>query len=226
MYKTIEAGQETKQRDYLGASLIGNPCARQIWYQYNGYPKQPFEATTLMNFADGHASEDITAERLRQVPGIELITHNEQGDQFGFDMLGSKFKGHCDGFIRGLIQAPDTWHIWEHKCSAKKKFDEFVRIKRNVGEKKALKNWNENYYAQAQLYMYAFDLNRHYLTVSIAGSREYNSCRTEYREDVAMRYIERADKIIQAKSEPPRISEKSDFWLCRFCDYREICHVE
>lgn len=223
MYKAIEAAQETKKRDYLGASLIGNACARQIWYEYNHYDKEPFEAKTLMNFADGHRTEDLTAERLRMVPGIELHTHQADGSQYGFIALDGKFAGHCDGLIRGLLQAPKAWHIWEAKCSALKKFNEFKKCKKDHGEKNALKEWNENYYAQAQLYMHYSKFNRHYTTVALAGGREYDSCRTNYDGSVAEKYIERANKIIHATKEPPRIREEKDFWLCRFCNFKDIC---
>jgi hypothetical protein len=224
MYKAMEEAQDKKKRDYLGASLIGNDCARQRWYAYNHMPKAPFEAKTLMNFEDGHRTEDLTAERLRMVKGIELVTHRENGDQYGFTALDGKFRGHCDGFIRGLIQAPKTWHIWEAKACAHKKFEEFRRMKAKFGEKQVLREWNENYYAQAQLYMHYSQLNRHYLTIAGAGGREYQSCRTEYDGSVAERYIERADRIIHATQAPPKMSENPDFFKCKWCDYKDICH--
>jgi hypothetical protein len=225
MKAKIKAAQhDQKKRDYLGASLIGNPCARQIWYEYNGYPKEPFEAETLMNFEDGHRTEDLTAQRLRLVGGIELWTHDEQGNQFGFSALGGKFKGHCDGVIRGLLQAPKALHVWEAKCSAEKKFNEFKAAKAKWGEKLALKNWNENYFIQAQLYMRFLQIDRHYTTVELAGGRDYDSCRTEYEPEVAAYAIDKAEKIISAKEPPPKINEKKDFYLCRWCAFRDICH--
>lgn len=224
MKRKIEE-QPREGRDYLGASLIGNECARQVYYQYNGYEQEPFNADTLMNFEDGHRTEDLTAERLRLVDGIELITHKEDGNQLGFSALGGKFKGHYDGVITGLLQAPKAKHIWECKCSGEKKFNEFKRVKKNYGEKNALRNWNKNYYAQAQLYMHFEQIDRHYLTVAYAGGRKYESCRTEYAPEVAAKYIDRADKIIQATEPPPRISEKSDFFICRWCDFKETCHA-
>lgn len=226
MYLAIEARQDKEQRDYLGASLIGNPCARQIWYQYNGYNKAPFKAETLMNFEDGHRTEELTAERLRMVEGIELQTHNEDGSQFGFSSIGGKFKGHCDGFIRGLKQAPKSWHVWECKSSSQKKWNEFKRLKATYGEKGVLREWNENYYVQAQLYMHYSGLNRHYLTLAYAGGREYDSCRTEYDEAVAAKYINRAERIIEANSEPPKMSKNKDFYICKWCDFSKECHGE
>lgn len=225
MKAAIKAQQfKETPRDYLGASLIGNPCARQIWYEYNKYPKDSFEAETLMNFEDGHRTEDLTAERLRMLPSIELWTHDEQGNQFGFFLFDGKFKGHCDGVIRGLLQAPKTLHVWEAKCSAEKKFREFQSAKNKWGEKLALKNWNENYFIQAQLYMHFLQIDRHYTTVALAGGRDYDSCRTEYEPEIAQYAIDKAEKIINAKQAPPRINEKKDFFICRWCAFKDICH--
>ena len=224
MYEAIELAQDTKVRDYLGASSIGEDCPRKIWYRYNDYPRDLFKAETLLNFADGHASEDITADRLRMVEGITLITHDDSGNQIGFEDLKGKFKGHCDGMILGLKQAPKTWHVWEHKCSNHKKYNQFLNTKAKFGEKFALKNWNKNYYVQGQLYMHYHNVKRHYMTVALAGSRMYASCRTEYEPEVAMQYIDRADKIINAKQEPPRLSDKRDFFQCRWCEFSDECH--
>lgn len=226
MKRACEAiGNNRASRDYLGASLIGDPCSRKIWYTYHGYPSQPFKAETLWNFADGHRTEDLTAERLRLVPGIKLWTHQPDGSQYGFSALGGKFRGHCDGVILGLLQAPKTPHVWEGKCSGQKKFDEFKKAKREYGEKQALKHWNEGYYIQGQLYMRFLQLDRHYTTVALAGGRDYDSCRTEYQPEVAEKAIDKADKILQAKEPPARVSDKSDYWLCRFCSYASICHA-
>lgn len=225
MYAKIEEKSDKSKRDYLGASLIGNPCARQIYYQYNGYEQEPFNAETLMNFADGHRTEDLTAERLRMVDGVGLITHKSDGKtQLGFSDLNGKFKGHYDGIITGILQAPKTKHIWECKASGEKKWNEFKKCKEKYGDKSTLKNWNENYWVQANLYMHYEGLDRHYLTVAYAGGRRYDSCRSEYSPEVARRYIDRADKIIKADEAPPRIREEPDYYLCRWCNFKETCH--
>ena len=223
--KAIIAEKENSKprRSYLGASLIGNPCPRQIWYTYKDYKPEPHSARTAMRFEDGHRTEDLTAERLRLVPGIELWTHDENGNQFGFSAFDGKFKGHCDGIINGLLQAPKTTHIWEAKSCEEKKYNEFHKAKTKYGEKQALKNWNENYYIQAQLYMHYMKLDRHYTTVALAGGRDYNSCRTEYNDATALWAIERAEKIINAKAPPARINEKPDFYICRWCEFKDIC---
>jgi len=216
------------QRDYLGASLIGEQCARKIWYSINqdklSIKIKPFEFTTLAAFEDGHRTEQLIIDRLRMVEGIEIWDKDQNGNQFGFSHLGGKLKGHRDGIIRGILQAPKTTHVLEIKCSAEKKFGELKTALAAHGEKKALKVWNEQYFIQAQLYMHFMQLDRHYLVCALSGGRDMVSCRTEYEAEVAMKYIDRAEKIINSRAEPPRISDKPDFWICRFCNYAEHCH--
>lgn len=218
-----EKSKQEPRRGYLGASSIGDPCARKLWYMYNGFPSEPFKAETLWNFEDGHRTEDLIAARLRMVKSIELFTHDENGKQFGFSMFGGKFAGHYDGVIRGLIQAPKAWHIWENKACSLKKFNEFKACKIKYGEKNALENWNMTYFVQHQIYMHKENIDRGYLTVALAGGRDIDSCRTEYKPEIAERYTDRAEAIINAKSPPPRISEDATFWLCRFCNQQENC---
>lgn len=217
-------GEPRTQRTYIGASSIGNPCARQIWYGYKGYNRTPFTADTLMRFEDGHRTEDLTAKRLRMVKGIELQTHNDSGEQLGFSALGGEFKGHYDGIIYGLLQAPNAPHIWECKASGEKQFKNFQTVKAKSGDKDTLRNWNATYYAQAQVYMHYSGIDRHYLTISLSGGREYDSCRTNYDEIIAHRYIERAQRIIDAKNPPQRVKDDAEYYLCNWCDFKEVCY--
>ena len=211
-----------EQRKYVGASSIGDPCARKLWYRFNGYQSLPFESATLFRFEDGHRTEDLMIERLRMVEGVTVWNKDENGNQFGLNLFDGKFKGHVDGIIKGLLQSPKTPHVLEIKCT--EDLNKFRKVKYEKGDKNALKNWNETYFVQAQIYMQAFDLTRHYTVVASAGGRDFDSCRTEYEKEVAQRYKDRAFEIIKAEKEPQKVSDKPDFWLCRMCEFREICH--
>ncbi len=216
---------EEPRRSYLGASQIGETCERKLWYGLRpDMPRARFPASVLKRFEDGHRGEDVMAERLRLVPGVELWTADDQtGEQFGFTDLGGMFSGHIDGVILGLLQAPETPHIWEHKQV--EKLDEFRKAKRSFGDKQALQAWNQTYYAQAVIYMDYFDLTRHYLTVSSAGGRETDSCRTEANPAMAEALRGKAKRIIEAASPPARISERPEHFKCKWCDFRDTCHT-
>lgn len=217
-------GNKEQRRTYVGASGIGRQCSRAIWYDYNGYPRRDKPAEVFWAIECGHRSEDIMAEWLRSVPGIQLQTEKPNGEQFGFEALGGKFRGHVDGIITGLHHAPKTVAVWEHKSKNQKGFNAFQTAKEKFGTKRALKEWDEVYFIQAQIYMHYMNLKRHYLTVSLGGLRDVDSCWTEYQPEVALAAIAKAEKIIYSTSEPPRISNQSDFYLCKFCDFADICH--
>lgn len=217
------------RRGYLGASLIGEPCARKIWYAINqdklSSDLKPYPFQTLAAFEDGHRTEQLIIDRLRMVKGIDLLDRDDNGGQFGFSHFGGRMRGHVDGIIEGILQAPKKKHVLEIKCSGDKKFNEFCKIRESLGEKKTLKNWNEQYFVQAQIYMHFMQIDRHYLVCALAGGRDMQSCRTEYEPETAMQYIRRAERILDAKEAPARISNKPDFWQCRFCNYAEVCHA-
>lgn len=213
-----------QRRNYIGASSIGRDCARALWYEFNGFPRQPRKADLIWAAEDGHRSEDLIASRLRKVRGITLWTHDDNGEQYGFSLLNDKYQGHADGVILGLPQSPKTPHVWENKAKNDKDFATFAKIKAERGEKETLERWNEQYYVQAQVMMHHFNLTRHYLTVCTPGGRHINSCRTEYKAEVALKALDRAMKLIEAKAEPPRISDKPDFFKCKWCEFKDVCH--
>lgn len=218
-----EAGAELP-RAYLGMSGIANECMRQSWYQWRWWSEVEFDADTLARFADGHYSEDLTASRLRKVDGISLTTHTPEGKQIGFSDYGGHFRGHMDGLILGLHQAPKTKHVWEHKCVNETKFKKLNQLKESEGEKNALEKWDAVYYGQAVLYMEYSELDRHYLTVATAGSREITSARTEKNKEHAQHLIAKAGEIICAEQPPARAFKDASFYKCKWCAFSDNCH--
>lgn len=214
-----------KHRPYLGMSAIGHPCSRRLWYGFRWARAPQFDAATLKRFEDGHRGEDLQAERLRLVEHLDLLTIDPAtGRQFAFVDHGGHFRGHADGLISGLLQAPKTRHVWEHKQVGEKKQAALQKAKREHGEKEALAAWDEIYYAQAVLYMACAGLDRHYLTCSTPGGRHTVSARTDADPEAAARLRDKARRIIEAVEPPARLSDQPEFYLCRWCEFSEICH--
>jgi CRISPR/Cas system-associated exonuclease Cas4 (RecB family) len=223
--KAIEAAQEIRpQNGRLYFSQIGRDCEREIFYFVNDYPREPFKAKTLKMFECGNIAEELMAKRLHMLPQIELYTVAEDGKQFKFSDFDDRFSGRIDGAIRGLLEAPKKFHAWEHKSSGK--IAALIKAKEVYGPKKALEVWNYSYYATAVLYMHYGEFERHYLTVSTPGGREYTSTRTEPNPVLVKHLIGKAKRILDAKSPPARISEQKSFYKCKNCDFRESCWQE
>jgi hypothetical protein len=224
----LEAIENRKPaRDYVGMSGIGGECERRIWNDWRWVTRAKFNAETLKRFADGHAGEDVQIARLRMVPGVTLLNIDpDTGRQFGFTDLDGHFRGHMDGAIIGLLQAPKTWHVYEHKQVGEKKQAKLAKLKAEKGEKQALAEWDSTYYGQAILYMHYSGMTRHYLTCSTPGGRSTISVRTDENPEGAMRLIERARRIIGSAQPPARISTDPAWYVCRFCDHASACHGE
>lgn len=216
-----------RPRPYLGMSAIGEECERRLWYSFRWCLPAGggFDAKGLSNVQDGHRSEDVMAERLRQVPGVELLTVDPTTSrQFGFVDIGGHFRGHMDGVTRGLLQAPKAWHVWEHKASEKGPA-ELARLKQ-AGEKEALAKWNPTYYAQAVLYMDYAEMSRHYLTCSSPGARlPITTVRTNAAPEEAERLREKAKRVIFSPEPLSRLSEDPAFYKCKWCPASAVCHT-
>jgi len=156
---------------------------------------------------------------------LQLITIDpETGGQIGHRDLDDHFRGHADGHVLGLIQAPKTWHVWEAKSTNEKSFNALKRIIAKVGEKNALREWKPVYYAQACLYMKYSGYHRHYTTVSTPGVRDWVSIRTDFNEVEAQRQIAKARRIIDSNVPPSKVSTAPSAIPCKWCDFASICH--
>lgn len=238
----LEKSQKETSRGYLGASQIGHPCHRKLFYSFRYCEKKivnknsdphdiEMELNRIKSVEDGRRQELLIIENLRRVPGVEVYsddgTLDEHGNpnQIGFEMLLGHFRGHLDGVITGLLQAPKTPHVFEAKCRKEEFVRDLEKKKQKFGEKNALREWSPEYYGQAQIYMHAMELERHYLVCMSPGGRREISCRTDYNKKDAEALIEKAQRIIfDDEYLPPRMSNNREYFECKWCLYQEICH--
>jgi hypothetical protein len=221
----IEKAAQEPRRSYLGASLLGHPCERHVYYAIQpDMSREPMKAAGIKAIQDGHRTEELLIERLRMVPGVTVWNLKDNGEQWGFQHFDGKLRGHIDGVIVGILQAPKTPHLLEIKCCNLKKFEDLKKKVATFGEKGALREWDFQYYVQAQLYLHFFDLTRHYLVCASPGGRDATSCRTEYNRAFTEAQIEKARRIINAVEPPSRVSDNPSYYICKWCDFFDVCH--
>lgn len=225
MAAAMEGAQDMAPRPYLGVSQIGHPCARHLWLSFHFAEERRMPAPALRAIEDGHLGEDVMAERLRLVPGVKLQTvDSATGKQWAVEACGGHVRGHLDGIIVGLLEAPKTPHVWEHKQVNEKKFAMLKKLVDTHGEKRALAHWDVVYHGQALVYMELRKLTRHYLTVGTPGGRDYVSVRTEADPGRAQALLTRAEQVIRADEPPLRLSEDPAWFECKWCPYHAQCH--
>jgi len=111
---------------------------------------------------------------------------------------------------------PGIWVLGEYKTHNDKSF----RKVKKEGVKKA----KPEHYVQMQIYMHYGELPfALYFAVNKNDDELYIEI-VEYDRETAIRFIDRGGQIIYATEPPPRISESESWYVCRFCDHKEICH--
>lgn len=220
----IDAALEAERRsqaprEYLGASRIGEPCARRLAFEYSRMRKdREFDGRTLRIFEAGHSFETLAIDWLRAA-GFDLRTTKRNGEQFGFETAGGRIRGHIDGVIVAGPNVGINWPaLWEHKALKASSWSDLV--KRGVRASKPL------YFAQVQIYM-------GYLAVPTTLFSAMNKDTQELVHEVVpfdpaavQALSDKAVEVIRAVAAgelPPRIAAAPDSFFCRFCDYAETC---
>lgn len=219
---------QDKERDYLGASILGAECSRAIQYEFAGAAKDlPITARTQRIFDRGHWGESYIAGILK-ASGVDLWTEKANGQQFGFSDLEGRFKGHIDGAIiscpSGFSLQPtqDAPALWENKTVGVKSFKEMQKAK--------LKTSRPSYYVQVQVYQgyLGFTETPALFTALNADTMEIHAEIIPFDAEAAQSAIDKAAMIIQATDSGellPRIVEDPDFFVCKMCSFRRRCHA-
>ncbi|MDR1551812.1 MAG: hypothetical protein LBS14_04010 [Holosporaceae bacterium] len=119
-------------REYLGASLLGNKCARCIQYTFIGTrPDKPDTGRQSRIFEIGHVLENVVANWLKNA-GFELQICDESGKQFSFSQANGRIQGHVDGIIHdGPITAKYPI-LWECKTMKAVSWRDLVKDKLEI----------------------------------------------------------------------------------------------
>jgi len=211
----VASKSDEGHRAHLGASVIGRGCSRQIWYMHHWAKRPEFEGRIYRLFDRGHREEPALVAYLKQA-GITVHDANpETGEQFRVSDLGGHFGGSMDGCGIGFPERPDVWHVLEFKTHGDKSFKALAKAGVQVSK--------PEHYAQMQVYMhYTSMLHACYIAVNKNDDHLHVEF-VKYDEAAALSTIEKARMIIEAPTPPERIGGP-DWFVCRFCDFREICH--
>lgn len=217
----IKRHGQQQPRDYLGASRIGEACARRLVYEITHTPKDPaheFDGRLLRIFDAGHQLEALSIQWLRAA-GFELLDRDIDGQQFAFIVAGGRLRGHADGVIVGGPDVGIRWPtLFEHKALSTKSWNDLV--KRGLRQSKPI------YFAQVQLYMAYLALNVALLTALNRDTLALYHEVISFDPSEAQRLSDRAVEIIlgaEAGELPPRAAARADCHLCRFCPHAERC---
>ena len=212
--KALERSAEDGLRPHLGASLIGRPCARALWYSFRWATRTRHEARILRLFARGHREEGPLSDMLRAA-GITVIQVDPNtGRQFTFG--DCHFGGSMDGACVGVPDAPKTWHALEYKTHGAKSFAALAA--------KGVKEAKPEHWAQMQCYMHWSGMTRALYVAVCKDDDRLHIERVDVDKEAGQQLIERAATIVNSATPVEGVSTDPSWYECKFCDHREICH--
>lgn len=215
-------GDKEEARCYLGASIIGHVCSRYLWYNFRGCTKENFPGRLYRLFETGDLEEIRMARNLRDI-GCEVHTsvpassraNPLKPEQFEVNAIAGHFSGHMDGCALGIPTAEKTWHVLEFKTHNRKNFA--------ILQKKKVQISNPKHYVQMQVYMHLTGMKRALYLAKNKDTDELYAERVRYDKKHAEAHMARAEQIIFAQEPPARITERSDWYECKFCSAHDLC---
>ena len=218
IFAAYEADRDDGFRPHLGASQIGKPCERALWYDFRWVTRSGFQGRILRLFETGQLEEARLVRNLRRIGATVLEVDPETGRQWRVEAHGGHFGGSLDAVALGLIEAPKTWHVVEFKTHSAKSFRELVA--------KGVAGAKPQHWAQMQIYMHLTGLTRALYVAVCKDTDDLHIERVRADNDAAERLLAKAGRVIYAPRPPACISEDPTWFECRFCDHHDLCHGE
>lgn len=199
-----------EKRLYIGASGIGGPCARAIWYGYKGYAKE-YPAQLLLTFEVGKYLEKMLINELGSYEGRVIKTCEPYtGEPL---LVKSKecpqLQGHMDGIINDEI-------VLEIKTAKNASFTVFKRD--------GLKRWSPNYFYQLQAYMGMAGLLKGVLLAINKDTSELHEEWMDFEPETYRNIVRKAQSIVDCNEAPGRINNNPGFYICSRCEFKKVCH--
>ena len=203
-------------RAYLGASVVGHECPRQVQYDWWCVPELP--ARVRLIFDRGHAFEALVRAQLLQA-GFQFAPTAA----LAFAALDGYLQGHADGIITSGPSMPGVYFvwpaIWECKALNAKNFREVAR--------KGFSIVFPRYAVQVALYQYFLDkTNSAIISCVNANTCEVIHLALPFDAKRAQASIDNAQLIIDATRAGellPRFTGDPGNFQCRICQRHRRC---
>lgn len=205
-------------RDHLGASELGKPCWRMLWYKFRWVKAVVPEGRILRLFNVGHQAEPRFVSYLRGI-GFEVREFAEDGNQFRIEGA----MGHYGGSLDGMCKAPERYQLTEDLVF----LNEFKT--NNTGPayakliKEGVQKAKPEHFAQMSQYGYKYQLKYGLYLIENKNDSDIAIKIVELDWNYGAQLEKKANDIIFSKEPPPRISENPAVFDCKFCEFKGIC---
>lgn len=198
-------------RPHMGASSLGHPCDRWLWFQFRWVVQSKFPGRILRLFRRGQNEEaTIISDLLAIGMDIRKLSSQHRVE------FGSHVGGSLDAIIeRGVPDAPKAKHVAEFKTHSKKSFDALV--------KDGVEKSKHEHFVQMQVYMMGTKIDRALYVAVCKDDDRIHTERIHYDKDVADKYVSRGQRIAMSDRMPEPLSADPSWYQCKWCDGHDMC---
>lgn len=195
----------------LRCSGIGESCERKLWYGLRWvHPEEDFPPRVRRIFANGNDREE------RLVAWLNAAGMVVRDQQARVVLADGALTGSIDGIVENVPEAPKTPHLLEIKTMKASRYEAWRR--------KGVQATDPKYYAQMQAYMSGLGLHRALFLVENQDTREIECQRVEFDGRYALTIEAKAARIYHSERPPARLSDDPNWFECRNCPARAVCH--
>ena len=213
--KDIYQQKQIQFRSHMGASLLGKKCKRDIWYSFRWVKEPNFDGRMIRLFNRGHLEETRFIAILRQAGMQVWFTHSD-GSQFAFSNCRGHYGGSLDSVVKGVPGYENIPMLGEYKTHSDKSFSKLVQL--------GVKSSKPEHWTQMNQYMGHYNLTHGlYMAVNKNDDQLYAEIIT-FDEEVFKFDVNLANTISHARKPPPKANNSPSFYLCKYCDFQDICH--
>lgn len=221
-------------RGHMGASMLGDECARKVWYNFRWTTKPKFPGRVLRLFNRGHLEEGRVIALLLMI-GTQVWQQDANGKQFRISWAEGHAGGSGDGVGKGIPDLDAALpFVLEFKTHGEKSFielagklNEWRAYVEGTGRftGKGVRECKPEHYTQMQLYMRKMGLT---CALYVAVNKNTDDLYMEIiylNPEYADQYIDRGEHLVWRTDAPKKINTSAGFFKCRFCDERPVCHL-
>lgn len=198
------------KRNYMGASGLGEPCDRALWYSYHK-PKNIDKPLTLRKFDIGHSTEPVVIKWFEDA-GFRVFNKDKKGNQFGF--VDGIIAGHVDLVLVGVPGDEHTPYLGEVKTANQFSFKKF--------QKEGISH-HPKYLTQVHVYLHKLKLKKCLFIVVNKDTQELYLEIVEVDEFLAISALQRGFSIAEKREAPDRGYPAKNYFMCKMCNFYQEC---
>lgn len=207
----------SEHRNHLGVSIIGEKCARKLWYSFRWVKLEQPEPRMRRLFKRGHSEEAKFVDLLSWMGFCVRTVDPETKKQYRFSAVNGHYGGSGDSVaLLPWFRDDERFRILiEYKTHNKRLFEQLKNKGLSIAQPK--------HEIQMHGYGRAFKL-RYGLYCAI--NKDDDDIYFEWVNldwQVAELMEKKASDIIYSQLPPPRIAENPAFFECKWCSKAGIC---